>query len=166
MSKVINVHKDGEEGIIQVDARTGNIVTDPVDRPDWAAGLAVALLQERITFYEGRLGAASADFETIKTADTINFEDLSWLGASQDEETAGDATMLQCEPDFRQSVLAKVLNIDLETGDVAGTLAERELSVQNIGRTQAEINEMEDAVRHGFDVVETAEHDKKQATGE
>lgn len=127
--RTILVHKEGEEGSIEIDYDTG-IVQTPIDqRPDWADGLANALIQERVTFYEARLGPAFGDEH--KRPQAIVYQDLAWLGAGDD----GEMTELAADEDYRMNVVAQVLGIEREPAqseaDFGKVLAEAEIDMQN-----------------------------------
>lgn len=152
--ETVIVHKDGDEGTLQINARTGKIVTPNDQQPAWAEGLTVALVQERVTFYEKRLGAESTAFKTLMgQTEAIEFSDLGWLGVDAQQQELE----ITADPSYRSEVIAKALGIDTESGDMTGkALAEREVSRENRGRTQSEIEALEDSVRAGFQGGERA----------
>ena len=106
----IVVHRAGQEGTILVCAADGEIVT-PIDfRPDWAEGLVVAMLAERLGFYQKRVGPKAA--EELRRADAIAFEDLGWIGMT-------DHGSVEIEPDsdVRADRVAAALGVDREAFD-------------------------------------------------
>ncbi len=149
MNGNFTVHKEGQEGTIQVARDTGKIVTSLDQRPDWAEGLTTALVQERISFYEKRLGSGSDDCKRIVAADAVEFTDLGWLGMHAE---GGDELEVFADPVTRSEMVAKCLGINTETGEFTkgNVLAEREVSRENRGRTQSEIEALEDSVKQGF----------------
>lgn len=104
--KRILIHKTGEEGAFHVDAMTGMILTPPEERPDWAEGLATAMLAERVGFYERRMGTNIP--EVLRAPDAIAYEDLSWVGVDQE----GDEVEIEASHEHRSEVLAELLKID------------------------------------------------------
>lgn len=148
MTKTLIVHKEGEEGTLQIEAASGKIVTTLDQRPDWAEGLTTALVQERISFYESRFGAGSTAFQSLMNDTTaIEFSDLGWLGVDAEQ----NELEVSADPHYRSEVVAKALGIDTETGEMSHTaLAEREVSRENRGRTPEEIAALEESVQSGF----------------
>ncbi len=142
------VHKEGEEGTMVLDRLSGRIVTPLDERPDWAEGLTTALVQERVTYYEKRLGADSEAFKAIQDhTQAIEFSDLGWLGVDAEQHELE----VQADLTYRSEVVAKALGIDTETGEMsAPALAEREVTRENRPRTQAEMKALEESVEHGF----------------
>jgi hypothetical protein len=66
-------------------------------------------------------------------------------------------------------VLSKHLELDRDTGTVKGAIAEREVSQENRGRSQSEIEAMDESVRSGFGGSATRqahEQERRQATGD
>lgn len=160
--KGVTVHKAGAEGTILVDPMSGKILTPTDHQPDWAEGLATALIQERISFYERRFGVGSAAFNDVMSAPAIEFSDLGWLGV----DAAGDELEVFADPSFRSEVVAKALGIDTEDGTMSGdVLAEREVSRENLGRTQTEIEALERSTETGFQPGARGETEKERATG-
>lgn len=161
-TKGVTVHKAGAEGTILVDPMSGKILTPTDHQPDWCEGLATALVAERITFYERRFGSGSAAFNDIMSADAIEFSDLTWLGVDAD----GDELELNYDPAYRSEIVAKALGIDTEEGTFSGNvLAEREVSRENMGRTQTEIEAMEQSQSQGFQPGERGTVENERATG-
>lgn len=121
--RTIFVHKKDAPGGIQLDAYTGNITTPPADRPDWCEGLVTALLTERYTFYNSRLGPEYAKQHALP--DAIAFEDLGWIvinSESTDIDGEDGLIELQADAEFRMSVIAAVTGIDRagELEDIKG----------------------------------------------
>lgn len=142
--KVAHVHKKDAEGMLAIDAYTGQVIPGQEDKPEWADGLVLAQLSERHIFYAARLGKKYA--EEHKNPEVYAFEDLGWLAL--DMET-GDETVLDADDEFRMEVIAAVLDIDRETGDIKGVLAETEVA-QDFTRTLAEQQELEEAQAQRF----------------
>lgn len=117
------VHAEDAEGVLMLDAN-GRIMTDLNDRPEWAHGLAVALLHERIKHYTDRLGAEGAKAHLGKN--TLNVEDLCWVAFDE----AGDEVEVQASSEFRVQVLATELGVDGE-GEIHGAIAERTIAEDN-----------------------------------
>lgn len=158
----VTVHKAGAEGTILVNPNTGKILTPIDQQPDWAEGLATALVQDRISFYERRFGEGSVAFNDVMSADAIEFSDLGWLGV----DASGDELELFADPSYRSEIVAKALGIDTESGEMSGTvLAEREVSRENMGRTQTEIEAMERSQAQGFTGGERSIVENERATG-
>lgn len=124
--RTIPVHKAGDEGILTVDAMTGTITTPAGERPIWAEGLAVAMLAERVGFYERALGALAA--ESLRMPEVFEYADLSWVGV--DEE--GDEVEVEASHSYRSEQLAMHLGIDTsEAGwdaSLPGAVAEAEVA--------------------------------------
>jgi len=122
----IPVHKSDEEGILLIDAMTGQITTPSVERPTWAEGLAVAMLAERTGHYEQRLGAQMA--AGLRVPEAFNYADLSWIGV--DEE--GDEVEVEASHEYRTEQVAKMLGIDTtEAGwdkELPGSVATAEVA--------------------------------------
>lgn len=111
------VHSQDNEGVIVLNAN-GRILTDLNERPEWAHGLAVAMLHERTKYYTDRLGSEGAADHLSQN--TVYVEDLSWVGFDE----AGDEVEVAPLSEFRASVLATALGVDGE-GEVHGAIAER-----------------------------------------
>jgi len=144
--RILTVHKDNAEGTLQIDYLTGSIITPLVDKPDWAQGLATAIPQERVTFYTQRLGDKSAELEQVLAADTVNFEDLCWLGEDADKQVAE----LPASTEYRMAIVGKLHGINPETGAVEGKTLERDLAMENSRRTPAEQAALDEATHAGF----------------
>lgn len=102
----VMIHKNGEEGGFHIDAMTGAILTPSNERPDWADGLATAMLAERVGHYERALGHHLP--ETMRTPQAINYADLSWVGV----DAEGDEVEIEASQDFRSEVISTILEID------------------------------------------------------
>ncbi|WP_269929987.1 hypothetical protein [Aminobacter sp. HY435] len=149
--KVAFVHKKDAEGMLQIDAFTGQVVPGQHDRPEWADGLVLAQLAARHIFYASRLGEKYADAH--KSPEVFAYEDLDWLGL--DMET-GDEITLEADSEFRMEVMSTVLDIDRETGDIKGVLAETEIASDHT-RTAAELAALEEAQAARFAATGTGE---------
>lgn len=136
------VHNPDHEGSLMVDRRTGVIVTPLMERPEWADGLAVALLEEHRQFYESRTGS-------YEQPALFALGDLGWIGV--DSET-GEEMEQSASDGVRQERLATLLGADAETGDITGYLAEIELSFDT-PRSPEEASAIEDAQEEGFSEI-------------
>ncbi|RWI06838.1 MAG: hypothetical protein EOQ89_03655 [Mesorhizobium sp.] len=111
MSKQIIITKTGEEGAILVDHLEGKVLTAADERPEWADGLAYAMLAERSGWYEKRLGRQlSAE---LARPEAMVFEDLEWIGI----DAEGDEVHLEADIDYRMDKLAELMGIDREDFD-------------------------------------------------
>jgi hypothetical protein len=145
--KAIIVHKAGDEGVMEVDALTGAIITQIDQRPEWSNGLAAALLQERHTFYETRFGKASTQYSEVAKADAIEYSDLGWIGVNED----GDEVEIEASAEYRSEVVAKALGIDTIEGSLGdGVTHEIEVDTKRNTMTQHEREVMERAQSQGF----------------
>lgn len=145
--KPIIVHKAGEEGTMEVDALTGAILTQVDQRPEWAEGLAAALLQERHTFYELRFGKQSTQYAEVAKADAIEYADLGWIGVNED----GDEVEIEASAEYRSEVVAKALGIDTIEGSLGdGVTHEVEVDTKRHTMSQHERNALEQAQTQGF----------------
>lgn len=142
--RVAHVHKKDAEGMLMIDAFTGQVIPDQHDRPEWADGLVLAQLAERHTFYTTRLGANYADAH--KDPEVFAFEDLGWLGLNMED---GEETVIAADNEFRMEVIANVLGIDRETGAIEGALAEAEVYADDT-RSPAELAALEQAQATAF----------------
>ena len=161
--KTIIVTKQGEDGGIEVDAFTG-IVLNPNDAPEWARGLANALLTERHIFYTQRLGGLYT--EALKQPEALAFEDLSWVHVRELDEPVKneqtglmehvELTQLDADHEFRMSVIADVTgiagDIDLEEGTFGADAITQAIARDNM-RTAEELASMEQASAEGFKAV-------------
>lgn len=162
--KVAYVHKKDSEGLLAIDAFTGQVIpsgtvlngqTYNEDRPEWSdmeggQTLVMAMLAERTVYYAARLGADYANNPEHKNPELFAFEDLAWLGL--DSETGEEAT-LDADAEHRMEVIAAYSGIDrsedLEDGHFGQTLAEVELSYDNT-RTGEEMRNFTEAQDRGF----------------
>lgn len=149
--KVALVHKADAEGMLQIDAFTGQVIPGQHDRPDWADGLVIAQLAERHIFYASRLGEKYADEH--KSPEVFAFEDLGWLALDMN---TGDEVALNADSEFRMEVMATVLEVDRESGNIKGVLAETEVSSDNT-RSAAELAALEEAQQGRFAATGTGE---------
>lgn len=135
------VHKKDAEGALEIDAFTGFVIAGQHDRPEWADGLVTAQLVERHNYYLNRLGPKYA--EEHKNPEVYAFEDLGWLGEYTDPSIESDerAFSLDADDEFRMEVVAQVLGIDRETGDIKGALAETEIASDQT-RTDGEMADL------------------------
>lgn len=158
----ITVHKEGEEGVLLVDRLEGKILTPHDQRPDWAEGLTVALIQDRLFWYEKRFGKESTAFKAIADETVaIEFSDLSWLGVDAEQEPL----MVDFSADYRSEVVAKVLGVNTDDATMTRpALAERELHRENPPRTQAERDALEQSLKEGFGGSDAVKEDRQTAT--
>lgn len=161
----ITVHKEGDEGTLQIDRDTGQITGPAIDeRPDWADGLAVAQVQERVGFYESRLGAKHSAIAGIKNAEGIAYQDLGWVGSSP--EHGGDVE-LDADSDYRMDAVAKLLGVDREdfqTEALFGkTVAEVEIAADYI-RSRDDATVMNDELARSFKGIPLETEVKQRAT--
>ena len=140
------VHRADHEGVIQVNALTGIIVTPNDERPDWSDGLTCALLNERHEFYTQRLGEAGYT-EAMRRPDVLHYEDLGWIAV--DEE--GHEVEIEAEPEHRMQFIADLIGIDRESGEIKGNvLAETEIAMDR-ARSPEEMAAFEQSQEQGFD---------------
>lgn len=154
----IIVHKEGEEGALTIDRLTGRITTPHEERPDWAEGYAVAMLEERIKFYTDRLGSQAPT--DVLEPQAIEVSDLSWIGVNAD----GDEVETEAEAETRMSMIASVFGMDRETGELDGIAAEFEVERQPHDVTAEELRAMEESVNAGFGVAATGLEQKTANT--
>lgn len=139
------VHCPGHDGALMIDHETGVIVGPPLDeRPEWAEGLAMALLHEHYRYYTLRTGPA------YQEPDVFAMGDLAWLGV----DAEGDEMEVPASDDVRQDRLASMLGIDRETGDIAGVLVEVEHSF-DVLRAPEDIGAIAASQAEGFDSAQT-----------
>lgn len=112
--RTILVHKNDAEGALIINALDGMIKQDPSERPEWADGLACALLAERHQFYTTRLGPDYA--KSHAQPDLLAFEDLGWIGVDAD----GNPVELEADSEHRMTVVAEVLGI-IRSDDLSDT---------------------------------------------
>lgn len=109
MNATITVHKEGHEGTITVDARTGVVVGDVTERPEWAHGLTCALLAERVGYYRTKLGPLA---DPIVSPIAIEKTDLGWVLLRED----GEEEMIPADADTRIAVISEVLEAERDPG--------------------------------------------------
>lgn len=107
MSNYIAVMKDGHEGGIHIDIE-GKVTTPTDERPEWADGYAVALLGERIGWYEKRVGSQLP--ESMRRPEVLLADDVEWIGLDQE----GAEVHIEANGDTRMTILAGLLEIDRE----------------------------------------------------
>ncbi len=95
------VHKKDVEGALAIGSLSGRILTPIMEQPDWAEGLAVAMLLERYDFYMTRLGTAPT------WPDVLAFEDLAWHCVSAE----GDSFVIEADSEFRMDTIAEVIGL-------------------------------------------------------
>lgn len=145
--RTIPVHKIDSEGVLLINAMTGQVQQPLDERPEWSEGLACALLAERHGWYSKRLGAQYADEH--KQPEAFAYEDLGWLGVDED----GEPVELSADEEHRMETIAGALGLDREEGEIRGkTLAEVELSLDR-ERTEGEVAALEEAQEQGFQEV-------------
>ncbi|MCC5780514.1 hypothetical protein H7H48_15745 [Nitratireductor sp. B36] len=125
MTNRIAVHMEGQEGALHIDGLTGQIVTPNQERPEWADGYAVALLAERIGWYEQRLGHQLP--EAIRKPQLLTAQDLGWIGV----DAEGDEVEIEANAEHRMELLAGYLGIDRTDFDqernFAGAIAQADV---------------------------------------
>ncbi len=141
--EVLMVHRKDAEGTLMLDRRTGAIVTPIMDRPEWAEGLAVALLAEHREWYTKRTGS-------YVEPQLFDMADLGWVGMTEDEGTAE----VFADAEVRQERLSHMLGVDRETGDIAGALADVEHSWDQ-ERTEEQASAIEESQEQGFGEAQT-----------
>lgn len=160
--KTITVHKEGEEGSLEVDFDTGIITTQVDGRPDWAEGLSTALLSERHQFYAQRLGDKYAEEHSRPSG--IAYQDLGWIGAGED----GELMEIDADHEYRMEIVATVLGIDREADgklDKAVTEVEIETTGANYAKSDAELL-VDEQTRATFGQQADQQQDRKTGTGE
>lgn len=147
------VHRKDAEGVLQIDAVTGQVLPGQHDRPDWAEGLVMAMLAERHIFYASRLGEDAYTAE-MRNPEVFAFEDLEWLAlkTSPEENGADDEYVVEADSEHRMDVIAAALGINRETGEVADVLAEIEVASDNF-RSQEELDALIAAQAQGFEAA-------------
>lgn len=161
--KTVQVHKQDEEGMLAIDAFTGQVIMNE-DTPEWAkdAGLVVAQLTERHVFYGHRLGEAYANEH--QQPDIMAFEDLGWLCLVDNGTAEPHEAILLADDEHRMNVVAEVLGISRDAddqtnaeplgADASGWSMEQ---YSNQTRSQAELDALEAARIQKF------EEDQQQA---
>lgn len=159
--RTILVHREGEEGAIQINAMTGVILTATDERPPWADGLAAALTAERLGWYTSRLGEVYAKEHFAPEA--LAFEDLGWLAI--DEE--GEPVELEADIEHRMNVISEYNSItrfdDLTAHDNApatkGEIASATVDMNHI-YTEDEAHALEQATHANIDAATKTGTDK------
>lgn len=156
---LVSVVKAGEEGGIEIDSRTGIIATAVDNRPDWADGLACAMLAERVGYYASRTG------RNPPIPAVLECGDLEWVAIAED----GTELVIEASAEIRQENLAAMIGVDRETGEhlpnTGKVTHEREIAMDN-RRPAGEPALLDAESRKSFGEVDTAEAaDKKTATG-
>lgn len=155
--KLTPVHKKDAEGAIEIDTYTGQVATPADQRPTWADGLAMANLAERHKFYIDRIGN-EAYTQDHAVPELLAYEDLEWLavamedGLAEDgsERRAGDEMILAADAEFRQDVLAAILGIDRDEGDIEGAQVSVEIAADT-KRTEGQMADFRQAQEEGFE---------------
>jgi hypothetical protein len=106
MSNQITIHKTDEEGILNIDAMTGQVTTPGEEIPDWAAGLAVANLNERRSYYQRAFGPSVSD--KLLSPKVLNCDDLVWIGV----DAEGDEVMIHASEELRSQYVTAAYDID------------------------------------------------------
>lgn len=137
--EVVMVHATEQPGSLILDRMTGVILTPIMSRPDWAEGLATALLDEHRHFWKSRLG-------TYAEPELFDFRDLGFIGVNE----AGDQVELFADTEYRMEVLATILEVDRDDGDINKALADYEIGLDHY-REDGEVAALEEA---GADIEE------------
>lgn len=103
---LIPVHKENEEGVLLIDAFSGLVQGDPMERPEWSAGLTCALVNDRQEWYTSRLGPLFT--AEMQRPQAFNVEDLDWKTIEEDGLTEGDQPH---DADYRMEVMAGIAGI-------------------------------------------------------
>lgn len=157
------VHRKDHEGMLQIDAFTGQVLPEQHERPEWAEGLIMAMLAERHTFYGSRLGPLYS--EDMKSPEALAFEDLTWLGVEtrEDRDNAGDEITIEYDPEHRMEVMSSVVGIAsreaTDTADLDGLVEGAKVSVEmayDNTRTGEEAKALIDATEEGFGEAQKA----------
>lgn len=162
--KTVHVHKQNEEGMLAIDAFTGQVIMGE-DTPEWAKelGLVVAQLTERHVFYGKRLGD---DYVAQhQQPDILAFEDLGWLCLVDNGTVVPHEAIVQADDEFRMNVVAEVLGINRDAddqtnaeplgADASGWSMEQ---YSNNTRSQAELDALEAARIKQFEEDQQAAH--------
>ena len=143
--KTILVHRDGEEGAIQIDAHAGTVL-DTHDAPDWAEGLVCALTASHLGHYKARLGNG------YEMPGVLNYADLDWVGIDED----GNPTELTADPEYRADRLASILHLETDIDKLDMTTAKTDTTVtevlisMDVNRSPEEIAAFEQSQKEGF----------------
>lgn len=148
--RTVMVHKENEEGALLIDAESGLVIPGQAEKPDWAAHLACAQLQERHAFYTTRLGSWYT--EAMQHPEVFAYEDLAWVAVDPD---TGNETEVEADAEHRMNVIAMAAGVDLETGDVKDAKQEVEIATDTY-RTAEEIAALDEAQAAGFVNTEAA----------
>lgn len=132
------VHKEGAEGSLQL-TRNGLVKTPVFDRPEWAGPVAVAMLAERNHYYQTRLGAELA--APLIETNIINYDDLHWVALDEDQ----NEVEIEASADYRNTVIAVALGVNLETGDISGAVTEHYIDRDNKGYTLDQLAQKADS---------------------
>lgn len=164
------IHKKDAEGVLEIDALTGQVLPGQHDRPEWSDGLVLAQLTERHLFYASRLGDAYS--EEMKMPELLAFEDLGWLCVDPTitEEEGGEdgaTSYREADDEFRMNVIANILAISRDVthdhdADSPKGAVEAEIAFDRT-RTEQEQKAFIEAQDHGFGKAD--EQGQKQATG-
>lgn len=150
--KVALVHKNGAEGVLQIDALTGQVVPGQHDRPEWAEGLVMANYAARHIFYAARLGDQNYTAE-MRNPEVFAFEDLDWLALNMED---GEEVEIAADDEHRMNVLAVALGVDRETGNIKGVVAETEIASDQT-RSAEELAALTSAQQERFAATGTGE---------
>jgi hypothetical protein len=146
---LVPVHKENEEGVLLIDGFSGRVAGDPMERPEWAAGLVLALLGDRHEFYVSRLGPLYTDSMRIPSA--YNVEDLDWRTIEEDGQTEGS---IEHDSEFRMEVMATAAGIT-RTNDPEQAIhanVEREVTIsRDTLRTEEEVSAFNKAQDEAFE---------------
>lgn len=162
LPKII-VERTGEEGTLTIcnavgHTHYGRILTPLDERPDWAQGLAIAAMEERIKWYTDRLGKGTVVEGKVIGADHVNYDDLTWVGINEE----GDEIEIEASADHRMDTLQTLLGMDDE-GNLSNTIAEIELHATPT-MTAEDVALLEDAGKEPFGVATEANPSLKTGT--
>jgi hypothetical protein len=145
--KTAGVHMEGAEGIIQIDAVTGHVLTGPLDRPDWAQGYTTAVLQERVGYYERALGDAFTP--EMRDPEVFAAEDLDWVAVADDDEHS--EYVAEHSAEHRQNVVMAFTKGDITTDEQGHLTGDDviELSTER-ERSPEEAAALEESQKTGF----------------
>jgi hypothetical protein len=162
--KLVHVHKQGEEGMLAIDAYTGQVILSD-DTPEWAKdlGLVMAQLTERHVFYGKRLGDKYA--QEHQSPEIMAYEDLGWLCLVDNGTANPHEAIVQADDEFRMNVVAEVLGINRDADDQANAepLGEDASGwtmeqYSNQTRSQAELDALEASRIKKFEEDQQAAH--------
>lgn len=154
----ILVHKQDCEGALKIGNNSGAVYGDLMERPDWSAGLLVALLAERQLFWESRLGKSEGE-ASRETA--IAFEDLGWIVLDEDGSSQYE---VEASAEFRMDAIASALGFerhnDIKLGDAEmAKLGDHGTLAFDADVSEQELRAIEEAQSAEFTQV-TGTHDK------